>query len=107
MPGPAPYFQPTFTQEHVTELESLARKATAPHSWVQRAKLALLLHAEPQLDSPTIARHLGQHLNWVRYWRKRWATEGFTLEALHDKSGRGRKPKLSCLPAGDGEGHRL
>jgi transposase len=79
------------------QLEQLARKTSAPHQLVQRAKLALLLQAHPELDNPTLARRLGQHFHWVRYWRKRWATQGFTLKALEDRPGRGRKPRLSPL----------
>ena len=107
MPGPAPLYQPTIPPTVVPELERLVRKTTAPHQQVQRAKLALLLSVQPDLDSPTIARQLRQHLNWVRYWRRRWASDGFTLQALQDKPGRGRKPRLSPPGAGHGQGHRL
>ena len=107
MPGPVPQFQPTIPPELVSVLEQIARKTTARHQLVQRAKLALLLAAQPELDSPSIARRLGQHFNWVRYWRKRWATAGFTIAALQDQPGRGRKPRLSPPAASDGQGHRL
>ncbi len=107
MPGPAPQFQPTIPAELVSELEQIARKTTARHQLVQRAKLALLLAAQPELDSPSIARRLGQHFNWVRYWRKRWAMSGFSLAALQDQPGRGRKPRLSPPTAGHRQGHRL
>ena len=60
------------------------RQHTAPQAQVYRAKLALLLHAEPTLDNPSAARRLGKHENWVRYWRRIWATEGFRLA---DKAG--------------------
>ncbi len=107
MPGPAPQYQPMISAELTAELEQLARKSTAPHQQVQRAKLALLLQAQPDLDNPELARRLGQHFNWVRYWRKRWATDGFRLEALQDKLGRGRKPRLSPPASGHGEGDCL
>jgi transposase len=47
---------------------------------VQRARLALLLHEQPDLRSPEAARRLGQSTSWVREWRRRWATEGFRLQ---------------------------
>lgn len=107
MPGPMPQYQPIIPAEVRPQLEQITRKTTAPHQLVQRAKLALLLQEQPDVDNPALARRLGQHYNWVRYWRKRWATDGFTLEALQDKPGRGRKPRLSPPAAGDGQGHRL
>jgi len=89
MAGPAPLYRPTFTAEQVAECARLARRPSAPQAIVYRAKLALLLHAEPALDNPTAGRRVGKHQNWVRYWRRIWATEGFWLG---DKAGRGRKP---------------
>ena len=105
MPGPAPHYQPIVPAELTPQLEQIIRKTTVPHQLVQRAKLALLL--QPDLDNPALARQLGQHFNWVRYWRKRWASQGFTMAALQDQPGRGRKPRLSPPASGDGQGHRL
>lgn len=107
MPGPTPQYQPSIPQELTAPLEQITRKTTAPHQLVQRAKLALLLQAQPDVDNPALARQLGQHFNWVRYWRKRWATEGFSVEALRDKPGRGRKPRLSPPGTGHGQGGGL
>ncbi len=100
MPGPAPLYQPTFAAEQVAACERVVRQHTAPQAQVARAKLALLLHAQPRLDNPRAARQLGKHENWVRYWRRSWATEGFRLA---DKPGRGRKPAFP--PSGRGHGH--
>lgn len=80
MPGPAPTYRPT-----------------APQAQAARAKLALLLHARPDLDTAAAARQLGRQVNWVFHWRRVWATEGFRLTA---KPGRGRKP---ALPSGGGD----
>lgn len=99
MPGPRPYYQPAFAAEHIALCRRVVRQHTAPQAHVYRAKLALLLHAQPALDNPAAARQLGKHENWVRYWRRIWATEGFRLA---DKPGRGRKP---VFPPG-GHGHR-
>ena len=74
-----PTYRPTFTPAQVRDCERLVRQQNAPQVQVARAKLALLLHAQPALDNVTAARRLGKHANWVRYWRKRWATGGFRL----------------------------
>jgi hypothetical protein len=104
MPGPLPTYRPTFTLEQVRDCERLVRQQNAPQVQVARAKLALLLHAQPDLDSVTAARHLGQHPNWAYTWRKRWATGGF---ALTDRPGRGRKPAFSPTGGGHGQGAGL
>ena len=100
MPGPLPQYQPTFTSAQIAMCARIVRQHTAPQAQVYRAKLALLLHDRPALDNPTAARRLDKHANWVRYWRRLWATEGFRLA---DKPGRGRKPAFP--PAGRGHRH--
>ena len=104
MPGPAPTYQPTFTTEQLADCERLVRRHSAPQLQVARAKLALLLHDAPTIDHVTAAQQLGKHPNWVRYWRRIWATEGFRLT---DKPGRGRKPTFSPPRGGDGQGAGL
>ena len=100
MPGPTPTHRPTFTPEQLAECERLVRQHTAPQLQVARARLALLLHAEPDLDHVAAARRLGKPPNWVRGWRRAWAREGFRLA---DKPGRGRKPAFP--PAGGRHSH--
>ncbi len=100
MPGPAPTYRPTFTPDELAACARLLRRPTAPHAQVERAQLALLLHAQPDLDSAAAARRLGKHVNWVFRWRRAWATEGFRLT---DKPGRGRKPALPPPGGGDGQ----
>jgi 2,4-dienoyl-CoA reductase-like NADH-dependent reductase (Old Yellow Enzyme family) len=104
MPGPSPVYTPLLTVEHVAEAERIASQHQAPYAHVQRARLALRLQAEPELDNVTLAREFGQHPNWVRKWRQRWSREGFSLE---DKKGRGRKPLFSPLGAQPGQSHCL
>lgn len=98
MAGPAPAYQPTVTEAQVVECRALLRRQSAPQAQAYRAKLALLLHADPRLDNEAAGRALGKHANWVRYWRRIWVREGFRLT---DKPGRGGKPALS--PPGDGD----
>ena len=104
MPGPAPTYQPTFTPEQLADCQRVVRQHSAPQAQVYRARLALLLHADPALDNVSAGRQLGKHENWVRYWRRSWATEGFRLT---DKPGRGRKPTFSPPRGGDGQGAGL
>jgi len=101
MPGPVPRYQPTFTPEEVARSRCLVRQHSARQAEVARARLALLLHDDPAIDNAAAGRRLGKHPNWVRSWRRTWATEGFRLT---DKPGRGRKPAFS--PAAGGHRRR-
>ena len=104
MAGPPPTDPPTFSGARVAECRALPRRQSAPQAQAYRAKQALLLHARPGLDNEAAGRALGKHANWVRYWRKRWAQDGFRLA---DKGGRGRKPVFPPSAGGDGQGPRL
>ena len=107
MPSPYPAFQPQIAAEDVAALQHVARQTSAPHRLVQRAKLALLLAAQPDIASTVAAQQLGQHPNWVRDWRQRWAREGFSLAALADRPRAGRPPVFSPSGGGDRDGGRL
>lgn len=107
MPSPYPAFQPQISVQDVAALQQLVRKTSAAHRLVQRAKLALLLAGQPEVASTVAARQLGQHPNWVRDWRKRWASEGFSLAALADAPRSGRPPVFSPSGRGDGDGRCL
>jgi hypothetical protein len=104
MSGPAPHDQPTFTDEQVAICEHLLRRHSAPQAQVYRAKLALLLHADPTLNNVAAGRQVGKHENWVRYWRRIWASDGFRLA---DLPGRGAKPGVSPPAGGDRGGTGL
>jgi len=92
MPGLKPIYCPVFTEEQIKAAERISTKHSAPFNQVQRAKLALLLHDRPDIENPVAGQILGRHENWVRYWRKRWCNEGFSLT---DKHRSGRKPAFS------------
>ena len=104
MAGPAPQYQPTFSLEARAVCARTVRRQSAPQSQAHRAKLALLLAEQPALDNEAAGRRLGKHANWVRYWRKIWAIEGFRLT---DRGGQGRKPAFPPSGGGDGEGAGL
>ncbi len=107
MPNPRPVYQPMFAPEEVAALERIVRKPTLAYRVVQRAKLALLLHRQPAIAHTAAARQLGQHPNWVRSWRRRWAQQGFAVEALADRPRSGRPPTVSPPRPGDGHGRGL
>lgn len=86
--GPAPTHQPCFSEAELAHARAWASSQVLPHGEVQRARLVLLLHEQPDMRSPQAARRLGQSTSWVRHWRQRWATEGFTLQ---DASRQGRR----------------
>jgi len=77
--GLPPKYQPSFSAAEVAEARAWARSQAVPHGEVQRARLALLLHEQPDLRSPEAARRLGQSASWVCKWRRRWAEQGFSL----------------------------
>ena len=104
MAGPAPMHQPIFSVAQVATCQALVRRRSAPRDQVFRASLVLVLDETPTRDSVSAGRQLGKHPNWVRYWRRIWATEGFRLT---DRLGRGRKPRVSPPAGGDGGRHGL
>jgi hypothetical protein len=102
--GPKPLYQPRFTEAHLAEARRVAASHTAGYLRVLRAQMVLHLAAGPSISTPELARRVGVHLQTARKWRKRWATEGFTLDD-HPRSG--HPPRFSP-PAGDrGEGDRV
>ena len=104
MPGPSPLYRPKFSRPQLAEARKLVRKRQVAHALAQRARLVLLLAAEPAISNPEAGERLGIHENTVRNWRRRWTTEGFALE---DRPRPGRPPKFS--PSGDcgNQGDRL
>ncbi|MFD8097025.1 helix-turn-helix domain-containing protein, partial [Streptomyces malaysiensis] len=85
MPVESP-FQVAWNSEERTLLEELTRSRTAPLRRVQRARAALAC-ADDHTNA-AVAHALGVHLDTVRRWRKRFATEG--LAALEDRPRPGR-----------------
>jgi hypothetical protein len=47
MSGPSPRYRPVFTADQIADCERLVRRHSGPQAVVYRAKLALLLLAEP------------------------------------------------------------
>jgi hypothetical protein len=104
MPGPPPLHQPAFPPYFVESCQQLLRQRTASFAHHQRARLVLLLHACPLLDSATAAGAVALHPNSVRLWRRRWCQGDFSLD---DLPGRGRTATFSPRRTGRRQGHRL
>jgi len=104
MPRPLPSYRPMFSPEDMERARNVASRRNAPHSTVVRAKIALLLADDPAMTCAEIGRRLDVHPNTPRTWRRRWATEGFSLE---DRPRSGRPPKFSPRRGRSDQGHRL
>jgi hypothetical protein len=104
MRGRKPEYQPTFSSEQVRQAAATVGKHGSPQNQVRRARLALELAKNPKETCPEMGLRLGLHPQTVRKWRKRWATEGFSLE---DKPRSGRPKYFSPSAGGAGQGHRL
>jgi transposase len=92
MPVLLPKYRPSFSPDQLRECGEVVRRRHAPQVEVLRARLALLLGENPAISSPQAARRLGIHDQTVRKWRKRWATEGWSLQ---DRPRCGRPPVFS------------
>jgi len=104
MRGRKPEYLPKFSAQEVRQAAGVVRKHGAPHGQVQRARLALELAKNPQEICPQLGRRLGLHPQTVRKWRKRWATEGFSLE---DKPRSGRPKSFSPSADRSGQSDRV
>jgi|SRR5215831_15072745 len=95
MSGPLPSYRPLFPPAFVAQAQGIVRQRTVAYHLRQRARLVMLLQADPLLSNTRAAAEVHLHPNTVRYWRRRWALGEF---GLADAPGRGRKSGFS--PAG-------
>lgn len=82
----------TLTDQDRAELEKLARARRAPLRTVQRAWIVLA--AADGGHNAQIARDLGVHVDTVRTWRGRFATDG--MKGLVDRPRTGRPPVFAA-----------
>ena len=80
MPSPYPKYQPIFTSEEVEQARTVMGQHTAPHNQVVRAKMVLILAKHSSIGNDELAEEAGVHYHTACKWRKRWATEGFSLQ---------------------------
>ena len=104
MPGPKPQYRPKFRPKELEEARRVVRRRKSSHGEATRARLALLLADDPALPNPEAADLLGVHPATVRYWRKRWVEEGFSLR---DKPRSGRPRTFSPSADHDDQEHRV
>jgi hypothetical protein len=88
MPGPSPV-PCTFPDDFVQVALKTVRRRTVAVQVVQRFRLALLLHEQPDMKNDEAAQEVGLSARQVQRWRSRWAGGDFSIE---DQAGRGRKP---------------
>ena len=102
MPGPSPV-SCTFPDGFVQVALDTVRRRTVPVQAVQRFRLVLLLHEQPDVKNDKAAKDVGLSARQVQRWRSRWAAGDFSIE---DQTGRGRKPVFSpsgsSVDRGDG-----
>ena len=72
MPGPLPKYAINLTAEQDTRLQQLSLCYTAPFAEVQRARMLLLAHQQPEWRNADIARQVGCAVSTVKLWRQRW-----------------------------------
>lgn len=80
MPLPQPHYQPQFTPEDLEVARKVAAQTSAPLRAVLRARLALLLATHPDWSHNEIGAACGLKEQTVYKWRRRWTTDGFSLE---------------------------
>ena len=91
MPGPSPA-PCTFPDDFVQVALDTVRRRTVAVQVVQRFRLALLLHEQPDMKNDKAAKEVGLSARQVQRWRSRWAAGDFSIK---DQAGRGRKPVFS------------
>ena len=101
MPGPSPV-PCTFPDDFVQVALDTVHRRTVPVQVVQRFRLVLLLHEQPDLKNDKAAKVVDLSARQVQRWRSRWAAGDFSIE---DQPGRGRKPVFS--PSGSSVDPRL
>jgi transposase len=75
LPGPRPQYRIELNAEQINSLTELSRTYTAPFVHVQRARMLLLAHQQPEWSNQDIARCVGCHVDTVRVWRRRWQSD--------------------------------
>jgi hypothetical protein len=99
--GPKPRWKVALTAPEYRELQRLARRRTAPHAEVVRAKILLLAYEHPEWSNAAIARAVGCTDWTVRKWRRR-SRAGPALQDAPRPGG----PRFFPL-SGPGAGHRV
>ena len=92
MPGPSPA-PCTFPDDFVQVALDTVRRRTVAVQVVQRFRLVLLLHEQPDLKNDEAAKEVGLSARQVQRWRSRWAAGDFSIE---DQAG--TRPQARFFP---------
>lgn len=92
MPRPVSPHQPQFTDAQLAHARKVAQQTAAPHRAVLRARLTLILAEQPTISHAAAAQRCGLKEDTVYKWRRRWATQGWSLT---DAPRPGRPPAFS------------
>jgi hypothetical protein len=101
--GPKPSHRIRLDAKEYASLRRLARRRTAPHAEVIRAKILLLAYEHPEWSNATIAQAVGCTDRTVREWRAR-ARDG---PRLGDAPRPGKPRFFSLGPTRAGDGPRV
>src|SRR5687767_4273624 len=74
MPRPRPKYLVELTESQVKEFSELSRRYSSTFGEVQRARVLLLAHQNPEMSNAAISQKTGCSIDTVRVWRKRWQT---------------------------------
>ncbi len=99
-----PLYRPKFSRAELEKAHEVVRRRKSGHGTARRARLALLLHEEPELSNAELAQRTGVHYNTVSRWCKRWTEEFFDLE---DKPRSGRPRFFPPSGHHDHQEHRV
>lgn len=100
-PRPTPC---NFPDHFLQEARQTVRRRTVALQTVQRFRLVLLMHAQPDLSNDAAGARIGLSARQVQRWRRRWAGGDFSIDDLP-----GRGPQAVFSPAGPrlGQSRRL
>jgi Homeodomain-like domain len=101
--GPEPSHRIRLDAKEYATLRRLARRRTAPHAEVIRAKILVLAYEHPEWSNATIAQAVGCTDRTVRKWRAR-ARDG---PCLGDTPRSGKPRFFSLGPTRPGDGTRV
>jgi hypothetical protein len=81
-----------FPEEFLQEAWQTVNRRVIPWQSVQRFRLVLLLHEQPNISNEAAGEQIEMSARQVQRWRQRWARGDFSIL---DASGRGRKASFS------------
>ena len=84
MPRPRPKYTVTLNETQAAPLRKLSHSYTAPFGEVQRARIRLLIHQQPDWQNHRMAQTVGCCMATVQVWR-RWSGEKLAVVATEQR----------------------